>query len=350
MISKSFSFYLEVLRALSALIVVVFHFRLKVFSGTLLSWFTYGDAVVMIFFVLSGLVISLVVDQKEKSAKVYFIKRISRLCSVALPAILLSVIGDALGLSTFEGHPTPTKIELITKVKDIGLFISEVWTTQNAFNCNPTFWSLIYEFWYYILFGLAFFLKGGIRVSLITVSAIFLGIKILLLFPVWLMGCLVYKYRHKAPNSVFLFWVSLTALLCIIVFGRDLQYNLAVRFIHPRYSLGNAAFFKYQYIVGILTAIHLFFAFGYLEHKSFSGRVITNAVKFLSSISFSIYLFHLPVFHLIQFFISYNVNSRLQVFIIFMFGLLCLILLSCLVERWKKFPFAKEKIYNFLYY
>jgi hypothetical protein len=58
---------------------------------------------------------------------------------------------------------------------------------------HSPFWSLGYEFWYYMLYAAACFVPGpGRKCSAVLLPCLICGPKILLLMPVWLLGVAAY--------------------------------------------------------------------------------------------------------------------------------------------------------------
>ena len=65
----------------------------------------YGHTAVIVFFVLSGYVIAYVSEVKENNVKAYWASRLSRLYSLAIPAVLLTPMLDVLGSDFVSRHP-----------------------------------------------------------------------------------------------------------------------------------------------------------------------------------------------------------------------------------------------------
>ena len=100
--SPLFSLYLDALRFGAALIVLLSHFAYPRFTRgdyIAIREFNLGSDAVVFFFVLSGLVIAYTADSKDRSAGRFAFNRLTRLYSVVLPAILLTVLFDWAGRS-----------------------------------------------------------------------------------------------------------------------------------------------------------------------------------------------------------------------------------------------------------
>ena len=120
----------------------------------------FGRDAVAVFFVISGFVISHTAATRDATYFDLLIARLARLWSVCIPALALAAIlghfgtarndidpdffaGHDVLASLISGHPT---IRFIISA----LFLNESWTlTVIAFN-NPPYWSVAYEFCYYL--------------------------------------------------------------------------------------------------------------------------------------------------------------------------------------------------------
>ena len=124
------------------------------------------DAVI-IFFVLSGLVICATSTRPSETWITYLTARASRIYSVAIPAIVLSfgLKGIAAFLEPGYLQPDPTTdvvlsndLHISTAVSAL-LFLLQSWHSQ-ALPWNGPYWSLCYEVWYYVIFGILLFVRN----------------------------------------------------------------------------------------------------------------------------------------------------------------------------------------------
>jgi peptidoglycan/LPS O-acetylase OafA/YrhL len=91
----SLSMYLDCVRIFSALLVFIHHASYPRFGG---EWLLrVGGEAVIVFFVLSGFVVSYAAEAKERTSAQYIAGRLSRLWSVAIPAILCTILMDFIG-------------------------------------------------------------------------------------------------------------------------------------------------------------------------------------------------------------------------------------------------------------
>ena len=100
---KDLSAFLDLMRTLAAFSVFMSHLSKPQFDGESLSiFFQWGHTAVIVFFVLSGFVISWAAE-RDGSAREYIINRASRIYSVALPALALTWMIDNFLISYHPG-------------------------------------------------------------------------------------------------------------------------------------------------------------------------------------------------------------------------------------------------------
>ena len=222
--------HLDMARGLAALLVFFGHLRGFVFypydqltnRGLLETaiWTVtgLGNQAVMIFFVLSGFLItrSIVLDDRRGrfSWQTYLIKRLSRLWVVLIPCLIMTCFWDNLGISLsgqdfYDGRLYATYNsgpDLATGGADLTLstFIKNLFFLQTivapTYGSNSPLWSLANEFWYYLMFPLIFvsirrrgnWLVRAMSFSLFLAACAFVGDSIALAGLIWLAGALSY--------------------------------------------------------------------------------------------------------------------------------------------------------------
>ena len=251
--SREFSLYLDFVRIFAAGLVVIAHTNLRVLSADVPFGSDYGHSAVVVFFVLSGFVISYVSRSREQDARAYAVSRIARIYSVVIPALILALVLDGVGRSinagTYVGQ-SPHNWWWVRVIATLTL-MNEPWGISITAFSAP-FWSVAYEGWYYILFGLFVFWKGRRRNLVLIAAMLVCGPKVLLLFPIWLAG--VYLDRGRI-------WTRLTAGPGLLLFAASL---LLVFFYH---RLGGPAYFRG--VVGQLVGSEF-----QLERMTWSGEFI----------------------------------------------------------------------------
>jgi peptidoglycan/LPS O-acetylase OafA/YrhL len=249
--------------------------------------------------------------------------RFSRIASVAYPALLVTVVCDFLGRVI-----NPVFYESVARSDHYWarIFINLVFLSQSGpFSANPgtnaPFWSLAYEVWYYVLFGIWIFVKPvWRRLLFFGLAALVAGPKILLLLPVWVFGVAAHQWCSRVKMSIqialVLFIVSLglaLGLICGWLTPYFAQDFLAIK--APWYF--SAAFWN-DYQLGLVVAINLIAAdqmFSFLGNRWLT-EPIKWPVRFVANRSFSLYAFHMPLLYLASVAIPYQKDNSFEVILV----------------------------------
>lgn len=302
--SREFSLYLDVLRLLAALVVLASHATGYAYGEV--AWWpgSLGHNAVVVFFLLSGYVIAFVADGKESTARDFWASRLARIYSVALPALLLTMVADRIGLALdpqfYKGGLTTHDYTWV-RLAASAVFANELWLFSIMPFSNSPYWSLCYEMAYYLLFSLWCF-GGARRWWWIGAAALVIGPKILLLAPVWLLGVVLYRHRawyDIAPGTGWALWLgSMMAIAAFQIVDVTEQlsawtHGLLGDWLHVRLHFSKR--FLGDYLLAVLIAAN-FVGFRAIA-GSFSGMLSALAapIRKASSYTFSIYLFHLPL-------------------------------------------------------
>src|SRR5215831_1518283 len=204
---KAFSVYLDAVRFTAACLVYLYHSNQRWLVEPVLPASHYGHSSVIVFFVLSGYVIAYITATKEGKWQDYTASRLSRVFSVAIPAIALTIVLDAVGrqlVPSAYGYPFDWfGLRVLASL----LMLDEVWFVSITAFSNVPYWSICYESWYYVAFGILTFVRRSWAWPLLLVLALALGPKIALLAPIWAMGVLLYRWRGLAEISERLGWI-----------------------------------------------------------------------------------------------------------------------------------------------
>jgi peptidoglycan/LPS O-acetylase OafA/YrhL len=301
--SRQESLYLDLIRALAALVVVLDHAQ-NMFDIHFLP--RIGHQAVIIFFVLSGYVISYVADTREPTASKFVIARLARLWSVLVPAIILTIVCDFVGMR-FGLYPetyadTPMDWPLVRVFATLG-FLTQTWVSIELFS-NVAIWSLSVEFWYYMLFAAWTFAPSSrLRVALVFAAVLFTGYKGLLLLPIWLTGVALQRWRildqlpSRAYTALF-FGCGALALLYMGANVYSLVWGLQEKVLGAAYHdlLLQARVFWLDWIFGLVVAGHLIGARRLAQGMGLEHAA--KAIRWCAGISFAMYLFHAPLLHL----------------------------------------------------
>ncbi|WP_246625498.1 acyltransferase family protein [Modestobacter italicus] len=250
---------LDVVRGVAAVLVVLGHSRDSLFSARdldqsasgvfrlLLIPTSFAQEAVAVFFVISGYLVGGQVLRQAREGRFhwgdYLAKRLSRLWTVLLPGLLLTLAVDSVSIGldavTVDAvGPDPSR--------DVGaaacnaVFLMP--TRCESFGTNTSLWSLAYEFWFYVAFAAAttaWFavverrpLRLGAALLLFGAVVVIFGIEVLWLFPAWLVGVGVAGARLRlGADSRFegwlarravLAWAASASLLFVVALGSNL--------------------------------------------------------------------------------------------------------------------------------
>src|SRR5258706_1108814 len=187
--NRHYSLYLDFTRFLAAAVVLLTHANRSALAP--LDWVPsdLGHNAVVVFFVLSGCVISFVADNKETSFRRYWVSRLARVYSVALPALLVTPLfdlaGEALVPAVYEGGLTTHDWWGVRIAASLAC-ANELWFVSIMPFSNSPYWSLCYEISYYALFSIWCFTQGTSRYLWLAGLGLLIGPKILLLLPIWI--------------------------------------------------------------------------------------------------------------------------------------------------------------------
>lgn len=355
---NALSIYLDLVRLIAALVVFGVHANYSRFSGGLglLPQDTnLGNDAVMVFFVLSGFVIAYVADAKEATWRDFSLSRLARLYSVAIPALCLTVLLDYAGtrIDYHAYYGDGSSFRTDNPLWRIGanlFFINELWLSSvRPFSDGP-FWSLGYEFWYYAIFAVFRYGSDRFRWPGIAGLCLLVGPKILLLFPVWLMGVIAYHAIKRHEISVRSGWLLLSAsvigyALCRCCSVSELLLEFTIGQLGHEFVHGKLMWSKYflgSYIVGLLIAIH-FIGFSAIAGHLQSGLChFRGPVAYLAQYTFAIYLFHYPMLQFFSVLASKTVEPPRQIWAILICTMGLIWLLGSVTERKK--PMLKNAL------
>jgi peptidoglycan/LPS O-acetylase OafA/YrhL len=345
--TRGFSTYLDGARAAAAILVLLSHMGYGRFTGgdlQIIRDFNLGSDAVVIFFVLSGFVIAYAADQRDAGFGGFAFNRMTRLWSVAIPALALTLAADALGShlapADYDGwwhHKAPS---WLTAPMALGFF-SE-WTGFGfRIGTNGPWWSLSYEAAYYILFAIFTYMTGARRVMLLVLAVLLIGVKPMLLLPSWLLGVAVYRLLKQAdaptnrlrwqllaalPVVLYALLQSISAPLILELWGK-------VTFGPVMWGLRFSDEPLWNLLIGALFALHLYAVGRLMADANAERRLISNTVKWLAGASFSIYLVHYPLLMLFDVFIPNFAPAFLHHIILFAVTLAVCLLFAQAFER-----------------
>ncbi|MEJ6394027.1 acyltransferase [Gymnodinialimonas sp. 2305UL16-5] len=332
---RGFSLWLDALRALAALTVLAGHMAHIRFTGGefyFLREINIASDAVIVFFVLSGVVIAYAAGRDDDFGTFTF-NRLTRLLSVMIPALVLTVVFDSIGtridMEAYpEGyyHPLP-----IWEMALRGLTFTNEWQGQTdrlRLGSNGPLWSLSYEFAYYTLFAVAVFLRGLTRAVLLGLLCALIGLPILALLPAWALGVWVwhrvsadgYKPPHYAAAILMAFGAPLALALCrysnLPELLETITYASLLPFNHHT-LLGYSNEVLWNTLIALATALHLIGAHA-LAARMRQRRIsrISKGVRWMAGGSFSLYVTHYPTMQLLDAMLP-DTSWQSQLFLLF---------------------------------
>ncbi|WP_158500414.1 acyltransferase [Xenococcus sp. PCC 7305] len=312
---------LDALRGLLALYVLCGHARWLLWAGhsewkqyihplwsNIIAYssgcFRYGHEAVIIFFVLSGFFIHLRVSKQlaEKNGFqldiVYFFKRrFHRLIPPYVFALLLTLIVDLIGRALYPTlyHAATGDVLLDNNFVNKGFswtsIIPALFLLPSSlgkdFGTNGPFWSLSYEFVYYLLYPLWLTIRrfgtwhGYLTgISLALASIWFLPSSfirsILIHYPIWLSGAIIAEMvvRKRLPK-----WTILISCFCSSIAFIAINLNLSESFKLLFYTLLGSSILLIVISLPIIIFRHPLHRF----------------LEFLGIESYTIYICHFPL-------------------------------------------------------
>ncbi|WP_300032438.1 sterol desaturase family protein [uncultured Roseobacter sp.] len=317
--SQGFSIWLDFLRAAAALAVLfghMAHIRFTRGDYYILREINIASDSVIVFFVLSGVVISYAAT-RDGTLERFAFNRLTRLWSVVLPALVLTVIFDTIGTGIrMEAYPAgyynPAPVsEMFLR----GLTFTNEWQGQwdrVRLGTNGPLWSLSYEVGFYIMFGVAFFLRGVLRWVLLALLVLLVGLPILALLPAWLMGVLVWHGSRRPAEDTALparDWaravLSVGALILLRLNGvPELLSEFTAQALAPvshHKLLNYSDEVLWNSIIAAFVALHLSGVKNIADRMTIrSEGCSVQTIRWIAGASFSLYVMHYPTLHLLD--------------------------------------------------
>ena len=350
-VGAGFSLSLDIVRISAAMAVFIAHFSYGRISGGWLSemWAApFAHHAVMVFFVLSGIVIAYVAGEREDTPQSFFKARFVRLYSVVLPTIVLTPMLDWIGRQAdpalYDGWWYQSGDPLY-RIGTALFFLHESWLSSTRYFSNGPYWSIAYEFWYYVAFGALWFLRGAKR--WLALAGVFLaaGPKILLLFPVWLLGVLVWRFIqwYRPPPAIGA--VTLVAsVAAYILFVRTGAYDVlddagnsvvSAAGVWPQALAWSEAWPSY-YVLAILIAACFVSLASLSEWLETLLRPAAAWIRWVAGATFTMYLMHYPMMQLVASVVPGDEDNPYRVAAMFLLILIGVFAIAEVTERRKR--------------
>lgn len=303
--NRGLSLYLDLLRLVAALEVVAFHLAgFPALGIPRAAWNAYGHEAVTIFFVLSGFVIRHSAANRDSNFETFAVSRLTRVYSVAIPCLALTfafdLIGHQLSPDLYHHGLTPSGSSWF-RIAIGATMLNEAWVSVQMLSNTP-YWSISYEFWYYFLFAACFYFTGKQRWLLAFAFAAIAGPKILLLFPIWLLGWAAYVERASSRIPAWLAWLLFIQPVAVLILFDEFHFARAGQMLLEqmmgqdmwRNGLSWSRFVLSDTLLGVSIALHIV---GAKVIGNSLWRAISWAerpIKYGAGQSFTMYLLHQP--------------------------------------------------------
>ncbi|MGF7081428.1 peptidoglycan/LPS O-acetylase OafA/YrhL [Mucilaginibacter sp. UYCu711] len=303
----------------------------------------FAHAAVIIFFVLSGYVIAYTTTIKNRGGVQYMIARFSRLYSIVLPALVITAICQYIVyLNSPELYALYTRGASWPRYFAAALFLNEIWFLSAAPPMDMPLWSLGYEFCFYMIFGLWFYRKPGLKYILLPLLACFIvGPKILSMMSIWLVGYCAYKLRVPDTKRIIL---NILVMLAFVVAGNLVLYLPALPFQLGTPPLFYASRFISDLFIGLFIGIAL-----WLLPEGKAGIKQPQSIillRIIADLTFPLYVLHTPLFILFDAIFNYKVHAIVQLWLPFVFTLSLSFLIGFVLEKQR---FFWSKLFKFLF-
>ena len=311
-INRPMSLALDFVRGFAAVLVLMGHMvQQEIYTGPRPFGAAIQHNAVVVFFVLSGLVIANSAFSRRAQAGAsglgaYALTRFVRVMPVAIMAVVLGLMVFALGqwldISVINHGQSYGVLSWQAVVLPL-LFLSEAsWGTGPVW--NPPYWSLVYEVWYYALFGAALFLRGWKRWLALPVLALLAGLKVLLLLPIWLAGVALARFAPARPLPQGLALVCCCIGLGLMPFtnrnalpASDLLVDLTGL---EKWQFGMSAYALTDWIFGLGIALFFLGLRPIADGRAATLERFSRPIRWLAECSFTLYLIHWPILNLMH--------------------------------------------------
>ena len=345
----------ELLRFISAMMVLIWHYQqfylpINLFSSNeilissrdqqpfydyLSFFFNYGNKGVDFFFIISGYVFAYVylVENKKTSLKDFFINRFARLYPLHFLTLIIIAILQIYSYKNFNNY-------IIHFFNDIyhftlNIFFISAWGFEKGLSFNGPIWSVSIEIIIYILF---FFL--------ILKTSKYRYLKSLLLIFIFIiiqkiLENNIFKYLNMhIINCGILFFVGVFIHFLV----KKMKNNNLIILGITLFILSLIGNFKIYLFLPSILIMFLYF-------EVFLGKKLRKLFSFLGNLTYSTYLWHLPVqifliIYMETFRLNYSLIDTKLFFILYISIVILLSVISYHLFENKMRKIIRKKFYN----
>jgi peptidoglycan/LPS O-acetylase OafA/YrhL len=293
---------LDAIRGLAACYVVIYHLitPISAIPGIVKEgFFSFGQEAVILFFLLSGFVITYSIYKKpDITFKDYFVRRFRRIYFPFLISLLLSILIYALQDALAKEFTWSEFWGNVFMLQDFGSVKPGVWV--HPFLSNYPLWSLSYEWWFYMLFFPCYKLlpKQSFRIYFILAISTLALINYMIVpnqialwlayFVVWWSGVEAAtiwieqkKYTWKNMSPIIFSLLFMTALIAVPVLTAE-----KIKFgYYPFVCLRHFGAAVIAVIIGLV----------WYKNKFKNFDKILGIFVIIAPISYGLYIFHYPI-------------------------------------------------------
>jgi peptidoglycan/LPS O-acetylase OafA/YrhL len=215
------------------------------------------------------------------------------------------------------------------------LFVGEQWNAHRYPGTNVPYWSLGFEVWYYIVFASFVFVPTRWRWIASVSVLVFIGPKVAVMFPVWLMGVATYRICVAAKITREAGWIFLAAPLVLLGIYEVGGYSLAHQFVPVAFKASRLLSLLQDYFIAAVFSIHLI---GFATVSSIFAPWLerhARTIRWIAGATFTLYLAHLPLLYFLSAVCPWPKSSYNRLgYLLVLTPLMCL-LLAELSERRK---------------
>ncbi len=169
---------LQVLRGVAALLVVYHHLKYSLgvpsteVSGTRVLATNLGAIGVDIFFVISGFVIAMTASRLDKDWRAFLASRIARVVPLYFTLSTFMLLRELIVHLVFSGQALPSVNSIFNSYCFIPLLDTQTYSSPLCANG----WTLSFEMWFYLGFGLCIAWAGGVLAGRIFPALMLTGV------------------------------------------------------------------------------------------------------------------------------------------------------------------------------